>query len=408
MPIITIFNASFCGANHVARGVAEALGCRLLGNEALEAASVRFGAPLDRMIKSMGGAPSVFNSFTHDKEKHIAYIRAGVAQALLEDNIVLNSAAALAAPAGVRHILRVCLTATKDFRAAEAVKSGRAASEKDAVRLIKKSDLEAAQWAADLHKKSPWDKTLFDIKIPMNSATLEQSVALICENARLDVVKATPKSLQAAADNALAAEALVQLARAGHFDMDVTASGGDVTIIINKNVLRLESLAKELKAAVAKVQRVKNVDAKAGPDFYRADIYRRQNFELPQKVLLVDDEAEYVQTLSERLQMRDFGTAVAFNGEEAMSLVASDEPEVMVLDLRMPGIDGMEVLRRLKREHPEVEAIILTGHGTEKDRELAMELGAFAYLEKPVDIDKLAQTMQAAYKKVRERKPPES
>lgn len=408
MPIITIFSASFCGQDAVARGVAETLGCRIIGDEALEAAAGRFGVPRDRLIRAMGGAPTVFNSFTHDKEKQIAYIRAGVAQILLEDNIVLNGMAALAAPAGVRHILRVCLTAAKEFREAEAVKSALAASDRDAAKLIKKDDHEAAQWAADLHKKSPWDKTLFDIKIPMNSTSVEQAVALICENAQLDVVKATPESHQAAADNALAAEVLVQLAREGHFDVDVTVKDGNVTIIINKHVLRLDNLAKELKTAASKIPGVKNVDAKAGPDFYRADIYRRQNFELPQKVLLVDDEAEYVQTLSERLQMRDFGTAVAFNGEEAMSLAASDEPEVMVLDLRMPGIDGMEVLRRLKRERPEIEVIILTGHGTEKDRELAMELGAFAYLEKPVDIDKLSQTMKDAYKKVQDRKSPES
>lgn len=73
----------------------------------------------------------------------------------------------------------------------------------------------------------------------------------------------------------------------------------------------------------------------------------------------------------------------------------------MVLDLKMPGIDGIEVLRRLKKEHPGIEVIILTGHGSEADREMCMQLGAFAYLKKPVDIDVLSQTMREAYAKIR-------
>ena len=72
----------------------------------------------------------------------------------------------------------------------------------------------------------------------------------------------------------------------------------------------------------------------------------------------------------------------------------------MILDLKMPGIDGMEVLRKVKKERPHVEVIILTGHGSEKDRALAMELGAFAYLEKPVNIDVLTKTMKEAYSKI--------
>jgi DNA-binding NtrC family response regulator len=70
----------------------------------------------------------------------------------------------------------------------------------------------------------------------------------------------------------------------------------------------------------------------------------------------------------------------------------------------MPGIDGIEVLRRVKENHPETEVIILTGHGSEKEEKLAAELGAFAYLQKPVNIDKLSETMKKAYKKIRESK----
>jgi two-component system response regulator CpxR len=83
-------------------------------------------------------------------------------------------------------------------------------------------------------------------------------------------------------------------------------------------------------------------------------------------------------------------------------MIEAEEPEVMVLDLKMPGIDGLEVLRRVKRTHPKTEVIILTGHGSDAEEVLAGELGAFAYLRKPVDIDLLTETMKAAYRKVNE------
>jgi len=116
------------------------------------------------------------------------------------------------------------------------------------------------------------------------------------------------------------------------------------------------------------------------------------------KVLLVDDEEEFVKSLSERLQMRELDSGLAFNGEQALQVVQDEVPDVMVLDLRMPGIDGMEVLRRVKKSYPKVQVIILTGHGTDKDENQAKKLGAFEYLQKPVDLDHLVEVMKKAYK----------
>ncbi len=115
------------------------------------------------------------------------------------------------------------------------------------------------------------------------------------------------------------------------------------------------------------------------------------------KILLVDDEREFVNTLSERIRMRELGADIAFDGEQALELVSNEIPDVMVLDLRMPGIDGMEVLRRVKKEYPDVQVIILTGHGSEKDEQEARRLGAFDYLQKPVDIDTLVGKIRKAY-----------
>jgi CheY-like chemotaxis protein len=90
--------------------------------------------------------------------------------------------------------------------------------------------------------------------------------------------------------------------------------------------------------------------------------------------------------------MRDVQTKLAQGGEQALEAVQDEEPDVMVLDLKMPGMDGMEVLRRIKSAFPGVPVVMLTGHGTKQDEEQARELGAYAYLQKPVDLEHLVVT----------------
>jgi DNA-binding NtrC family response regulator len=117
------------------------------------------------------------------------------------------------------------------------------------------------------------------------------------------------------------------------------------------------------------------------------------------KLLLVDDEEDYVKTMAERLAMRDVGSRVALSGEEALQMVKDDAPDVMVLDLRMPGINGMEVLERVRKTHPHVQVIILTGHGSDREEREARRLGAYEYLQKPADTTRLLATIRSAWKK---------
>ncbi|MBF0508685.1 MAG: response regulator [Deltaproteobacteria bacterium] len=120
------------------------------------------------------------------------------------------------------------------------------------------------------------------------------------------------------------------------------------------------------------------------------------------KILLVDDEEELVKTLAERIKLRDLDPQVALNGEQALLTFEHTVPDVMVLDLKMPGIDGMEVLRRVKKVHPEVQVIILTGHGSDRDADEARRLGAFDYMQKPVELEDLVRAMRSAYRKKRD------
>jgi CheY-like chemotaxis protein len=264
-------------------------------------------------------------------------------------------------------------------------------------------DEDRAAWVqAHRSEKDPWAPSLYDLVLPTDKERAEKNAALIAEHAGRSVVQPNRLSLQAAADFHLAARVEVALVKEGH-NVGVRAADGRITLTINEHVLMLGRLENELKAIASRVPGVTAVETEVGPGFYQADVYRRFNFEAPSRILLVDDEREFVQTLSERLLLRDMGSAVAYDGETALELVGEDQPDVMILDLKMPGIDGIEVLRRVKRTQPEMEVIILTGHGSDADRETCMKLGAFDYLQKPVDIDKLSEAIKRANEKIRKR-----
>jgi len=121
------------------------------------------------------------------------------------------------------------------------------------------------------------------------------------------------------------------------------------------------------------------------------------------KVLLVDDEEAFVNTLAQRLKMRELKVDTVYDGEQALSAVKSKEPDVMVLDLKMPGLHGMDVLREIRKAYPNMQVIILTGHGTDKDEEEARRLGGFDFLRKPADIETLVGKIKEAYAEKLER-----
>ncbi len=114
------------------------------------------------------------------------------------------------------------------------------------------------------------------------------------------------------------------------------------------------------------------------------------------KVLLVDDEEEFCNTLSERLETRGLKVNAALSGEEAIKRVEDQNFDAIILDLAMPGIDGLETLKRIKEKRPDLEIIMLTGHGTVKSGIEAMKLGAEDFLEKPVDMKVLMEKIGEA------------
>lgn len=115
------------------------------------------------------------------------------------------------------------------------------------------------------------------------------------------------------------------------------------------------------------------------------------------KILLVDDEIEFVRTLSQRLTLRKLTVYTAYNGKEALSFINKTEPDVIVLDLKMPGLHGIEVLKKVKKNHPRIQVIILTGHGSKTMEKEAEKIGSFDFLHKPVNIDFLVTRIKEAY-----------
>lgn len=405
MSSISIFSGSFCRQDSVIEGLVAQTGYQVIGDEdiVLEAGRLS-GMEPDKIRRSFSAKVSVFNKFTHERERAIAFMKLAMAEKFLADAYIYNGYCGFLIPKRIEHVLRICLIADMKFRLAEAERQG--FSKSDAQRRIHAEDEKRSAWVEQLEdSKDPWSTRFYDITIPMDKESPADAVALIDNYARSGAVNYTPMTQRAAEDFRFAARVEVALAKEGH-SVGVEARDGEVILTINKQVLMLGRLEEELKSIAQKVEGVKKVETRIGEGFHQTDIYRKFDFDVPSKVLLVDDEREFVQTLSERLLMRDMGSTVAYDGESALAMVQEEEPEVMILDLKMPGIDGIEVLRRVKATRPDIEVIILTGHGSEDDRETCMALGAFAYLHKPVNIEQLSETLKKANEKVLARKSP--
>jgi len=123
--------------------------------------------------------------------------------------------------------------------------------------------------------------------------------------------------------------------------------------------------------------------------------------EMEAKVLLVDDEEDFLETLSSRLELRGLKVSAVTSGEQAISEAKQQEYDAIVVDLSMPGIDGLETLRRIKADNPNAEIIMLTGHGSIQSGVEAMKLGAGDFLQKPVELSELmAKIGEAKTKKM--------
>ncbi|MBT3312083.1 MAG: response regulator [Desulfobacterales bacterium] len=390
MSIVSITSGIFTNGKHVVEKLASETGGRIVrDSDLIEILCRRHNIKTDKAERLLWGKPLVFNQFTHEKERTFAYMKSIIAEFLKEDNIIFHGLMGHLIPPEVSHVLKILVITELN--------------EKEAEKKTRPWDEEAISLTGYLFKKGPWDSSLFDILIPSYKVDMESAVRLIMENLLKDAVKETAASREAVEDFTLAARVETILLENGH-DVIVSADDGFVKLKIDKNFLMLSRLQDELKSIILKIPGVKDVEVGVGKNFYKADAYRRFDFDVPSKILLVDDERVFVQTLSERLRMRNVGTHVVYDGGEALDFIKGEEPEIIILDLKMPEVDGFEVLRRVKHTNPDIEVIVLTGHGSEKDEKLCMELGAFAFLQKPVNIEILNESIKNAYDKIKSKR----
>jgi DNA-binding NtrC family response regulator len=122
------------------------------------------------------------------------------------------------------------------------------------------------------------------------------------------------------------------------------------------------------------------------------------------RLLIVDDEERFLRAIATRLAKRGFEVRTATNGPDAIEVARREKFDIALLDLKMPGMDGSEVLRVLKEEHDFLEAIILTGHGSLESAVELTRLGAYSYLPKPYELDKLIRVLKEAYQARLEKK----
>ena len=400
MPVITLFSGSHCKEKEIVEKIGSKTGYRQLTDENIIAEASRLSTiPENKIARVFSDKVSVFNRLTHERERSLAYLRLTVAKLLAEDKLIVSGFSGQLIPKDVDHVLRICLIADMTSRVAAAEKALKISSP-EANRTVHRDDVRCAAWMHTIHGVyDPYDASLYDITLPTDKASVDEIVFTIEETLAKPVFKLAEASRTAVSDFKIAAGVEIALVKKGH-TVGVEVGDGLVTLTINKHVLMLSRLEEELKGIAINVEGVKAVETKVGPGYYQTDVYRRQDFEAPSKILLVDDEKKYVQTLSKRLMMRELDSAVVYDGESALNLANEDEPDVMLLDLRMPGIDGIEVLRQVKQNHPETEVIVLTSQGSEADKKTCMDLGAFAFLSKSVDIEELSKTIQAAKDKI--------
>lgn len=398
MAVIAIDAAEFCRGPEIADSLCDRLASQRLTDERLVArAAERLGVAPKKLHRVMYGPPSFFGTPRRERVRLVAALRAALADEIGRDDRVYLGLAGHLLPTTLTSVLKVCLAAPHEWRLEQATATG--LSRRDGERRIARDDEIRAEWTRLVADRGPWDTSLYDVFVAVQETGVADTVEQLVEYARRPELTTTSAVEQAIRDFRLAAEVGLVLAEHGH-DVDVAARQGRVEVLIKHHSLFLERLERELAEVTRGVKGVSEVSARPGPRYREPGVGFNVELEVPSKVLLVDDEREFVHTLSERLQTRRMSPAVAYDGEEALAMVAKDEPEVIVLDLKMPGIDGLEVLRRVKRTNPRTEVIILTGHGSDAEETLAAELGAFAYLRKPVDLDVLTDVMKAAYRKL--------
>ncbi len=131
----------------------------------------------------------------------------------------------------------------------------------------------------------------------------------------------------------------------------------------------------------------------------QTNILKMEGENMAEKVLLVDDEEDFLEIMSERLTSREMVVTTSTSASQAIEDIGKDMYDAVILDLQMPGMDGLEALKQMKEKRPELQIILLSGHGTMEKGVEAIKLGAMDFLEKPADLEVISEKIKRAKEK---------
>lgn len=397
MPSLSTYCSTYTNEKVITGELSSIFGLQIVDDRyVMDAACEKYPISRDKMEQAVYRKSSVFNHFTFERERYTAYLKLVLADYLSQQNCIFNGYISFLIPPEITHVIKVLVSDSKKNRLRQALLEK--IPEIEAKRIIKKFDLSVIDWVDFLYQSDAFSSSLYDIIVTPRRMLSFDGFESIKQIMNDESSKVTSASEQAVKDMAIAAKVEIALLENGH-KVGINVHNSQVLLLVNPDTFNFKQLTNKLSIVASSVEGVEDVQINKG-EGCRFTISRDQKFELPPKVLLVDDERDFVQTLSERLMVRNFGPHAVYDGQQALEFIKHEKPDVMIIDLRMPGMNGLEVLRQVKKTNPNIEVIMLSGYGTLENERASMDLGAFAFLHKPADLEKLSETIKAAYDKI--------
>ena len=395
MAVLAVTYGRFCRGEEIVAGIRQRLNYEVLGDNLFEIAAQAHSVAPSNLRRTLTEAAPSDGRLPVEHERLQSALQVELAEFIQFDQRIVTGCPAYLIPGDISHVLRVCVVADKTYRLSIALKDEGLAHEA-AEHLIHQSDEQLACCSTTSVQKAPFDKSLFDVVIATNETSTKEAIENICTLVNSEAVRYTDRSRRAAESFLLASRVRLALT-SENYSVEVFVEEGRAVVGVNNRAFLVGRMMEKVKRLAAATPGISNVQVKLGSKYASSSLNPWEAVETPPRVLLVDDEQEFVNTLSERLRTRSIESNIAYSGEDALEMLKSGGADIIVLDLMMPGIDGIETLRRVKRLDPNVEVIILTGHGSDREQAAAEDLGAFAYLRKPVNLNDLAQVMKEAY-----------
>ncbi len=258
MSIITISRGSSSYGKETAEKLAEKLGYECVSREILIEASEQFNIPEIKLIHAIHDNPSVFNRFTHGKEKYIAYIRAALLRHLQKDNVIYHGFAGHFFLKGISHVLKIRIIADMDDRIKIVMKRDNVPREQ-AQRIIEKDDAERHKWSRSLYGIDTWDSTLYDIVLRINKLTMDTAIEIILNAIKQPALKTTAES-QLILDN-LTTSALIEAKLINEFPtIRAFVENGNARIKVKTFIDKTEESTAKIKDVVKKIEGVETVE----------------------------------------------------------------------------------------------------------------------------------------------------